>query len=609
MKFNPEQKKIIDHIQGPLAVLANPGTGKTRSITERTVKLIKDDYAKDKQILSITFTNKARNEMRERLEERLGKNRVNIYTFHGFGSRLIREFGDLIDINPNFTIIDDQPILSYLKKEWAASFNFPDFKISSLFYLIADAANYNETFSSYLESKTYSKNLKKAIEQTQERYEKWKKKNNVLDLGDLQRKALDVIRAGAKEKLKQRYKFIMVDEFQDTNQIQLEIIKEIAEHKNIVIVGDMRQCIYAWRGAEPRNVQYFIDHFSAPIINLSKNYRSCTEIVKTYNNLIANSKINLGAPTQATTEKTGIVKNFIFDDDYREVEGVLKLIKELRTKVKCKYDDIAILYRTNALSKQFEDAFHVWNIPYQLIGSKSFYDRREVREFLSLFKWLYNPNDLMSLINISKMAKCGVGEKGINSVFGTYFGDEEIQFEDLEKIIEKLPPKQQKFFQFLLNLRNSPLNQIADKFLDEYKVISRLQVEDKKKNETRADNIISIQNNLTENSHWTLEEFLEIYCVEREEDDPDDTDGIYLMTIHKSKGLEFRAVILVGFDEKLLPHEMGMNTEDELEEERRAAYVALSRAKEFLVISSAKFRKLTYNKEFTPSRFLGELNL
>ena len=609
MDFNPQQKDIIKHVEGPLAVLANPGTGKTRSIVERATQLIQKHNVRDSQILLITFTNKAKKEMNERLEQKLGRNNVYVTTFHSFGARVIREFGySTLGVEKNFTILDDRQILTFLKKHWEAKYSQLDFSPNSLLYLINDNSNYTLPFENYVSDKGYDVKLTSAIIETYEAYNNWKIQNSTLDLADLQTKALEIVQTDVGKILNNRYKHIMVDEFQDTNEIQLELVKVLARHRNVVIVGDMRQCIYAWRGAQPLNINYFIKHFDAPIINLNRNYRSAGKIINCYNKLIEKSTVKFGAETVPSTSKQGLVKYFKFEDDEAETKAVINIIKEIKQKTKCGYNDFAVLYRTNALSKNFEDAFRIFNIPYELIGSHSFYDRKEVQEFLSLFRWLHNPKDLNSLLRVSSMTKSGVGEKTILQ-FYNQLEESDLTHNSYESNLEKASPKLQSLLRFLLGLRKKKPFEIANTFLSNYNILERIRTEDKKKNETRADNIQMLLETIKQNYFLTLENLLDNLCVEKPNDDASEEDKVHLMTIHKSKGLEFRTVFLIGFDECILPHEMGMGSESDLEEERRAAYVAISRAKEFLVLTSATYRPNTKSKTFKPSRFLADLDI
>jgi len=609
MKFNAEQFEIIKHKTGPLAVMANPGTGKTATICSRTIELIKKGDCKDYQILLITFTNKAKNEMKERLEKALGKNGVRVYTFHGFGAVLLREFGTLIDIKKNYTIIDESETISWLKKE----LNVANSKITpkQVIFYFQDSQNYDKDFYKYLDDKGADFETKEFLDPLHKKYTEWKRALNTVDLGDLQTLALKLIREKIQKQIEKKYRFMMVDEFQDTNQIQLELVKEICQnHKNIIIVGDMRQGIYSWRGAEPKNIGNFVEYFDSKVINLNKNYRSCKSIIATYNKLIDKSHHNFGAPTAATKSKSGLVKYFTFEDDIIEAEAIYKFIEELQRKVGLRLGEIAILYRTNALSRSFEDLFRRNQVPYQLIGSKSFYDRREVKDFLSFFKWMYNPADVAAAVRFATMTKCGVGQKTIENVYTEHFASKDrITFDDFNKVLGLLRPKAESFFSYLVSLSKKKLVTIAEDFLNKYKVISRLKEQDRKKNETRADNVISLLNLLKQNPNWSLQEFLDSFCLEKPKDDPDDDDNkISLLTIHKSKGLEFRAVFLIGFDEGILPHSMSIE-EGNIEEERRAAYVAFSRAEEFLVITSSRFRTLAYNRSYTTSRFFQDIEL
>ena len=615
--LNDKQKEAVLADDGPVLILAGAGSGKTSVLTTKIAYLIEEKGANPKNILAITFTNKAAREMKERIIKMVGSKAydMQISTFHSFGLRIIRENYERLGYEKNFTIIDSDDSLTLIKKIMK-ELNIDTTRCNPKFIKNNISSCKNEMMTP---SRYKSLAVDEVSEITYKVYEKYQealKRNNSLDFDDLLtmpvmlfNKYKDVL-----DSYQELFKYVFIDEYQDTNEAQYILSKMIsAKYKNICVVGDEAQSIYSWRGANYKNILNFEkDYKDAKVILLEQNYRSTKMILNAANSVIKNNINKKDKNLWTLNEEGEKIKYIKANDEKDEASYVTKEIKELKNKG-VNLDDIAVLYRTNAQSRTIEEGFLNSNIPYRIVGAFAFYSRKEIKDLLAYLKLIYNTKDDISLLRIINYPKRGIGSKTVDnlsmesvlngtSIFDTIKSGKELEFKrQIEEMID------------LSN--NLSLTETIDMVLNKSGIKKELESEHTLEADIRLENLNefkSISKTFEEESGIaSLEEFLnEVSLVsDVNEQKNDDTSKVTLMTIHAVKGLEFDYVFVIGMEENIFPHVNSSFEEEGLEEERRLCYVAITRAKKKLYLLNA-LRRTLFGKTSVnmPSRFISEID-
>ena len=610
--LNEMQLKAIKHKDGPLLILAGAGSGKTRVLTTKIAYLIKEEVL-PYNILAITFTNKAANEMKERIEALVGKTNITACTFHSFGVKILRENYKELGYDSNFVIMDSDDTLTLIKKI-LKDMNI-DPKVFSP-YLIRNkiSSNKNEFVMPDEYKKFVYGELEDVVHKVYVKYQEILFKNNSVDFDDLLILPIKLFKKNQEilNKYQERYKYILIDEYQDTNQAQYLLSKMIADkYRNICVSGDFDQAIYMFRGANFRNILNFEkDYKDCEVVLLEQNYRSTKNILDAANSVIKNNDQRKDKNLWSDNKEGSKLTYFKAFDETDEVFYIIRKIKELiNNGVSLK--EIAILYRTNAQSRVFEQEFLRENIPFRIIGSFYFYSRKEIKDLLSYLRLINNLKDDVSLLRVINSPKRGIGNKTISDLEQKAIFYNSTIFDAIES------GKEVVFKNIILELiedsKTCSLTELIDKVLDKSGMRQSLKEEHSLEADIRLENLEefkSVTKAFEENvGIISLDEFLlEVALVSDIEEYKDDPNRVTLMTVHSVKGLEFPYVFISGLEEGLFPHMNSMNSKDELEEERRLMYVALTRAKEKLFLTNTK-RRMIYGRE-TPSissRFIGEI--
>ncbi len=614
MTLNDKQLEAVEHKDGPCLVLAGAGSGKTKVLTQRIINLINSGVS-PYNILAITFTNKAAKEMRNRVENELGSITDSIFigTFHSFGLRILRENYIDIGYTSNITILDTDDAKAIVKRILKENGYDPaKYEIRTIINKISSAKNDGISPDEY--TKLFLNDLDIVIGLVYKEYTKLLKDNNSVDFDDLLLKPVELLKKNKiiLEKYQERFKYILVDEYQDTNSIQYELCKLLASrYKNIFVVGDANQSIYSFRNADYRNILNFEkDYKNTKVILLEENYRSTNNILKAANSVIKNNsegkKLNLWS-----SKRDGELIDYIrCEDEIKEANFVINKIKDLISNG-YKYSDIAVLYRTNAQSRVVEDAFVRNNIPHNIIGSYYFYNRKEIKDLIAYLKLIYNPCDSVSLERIINVPKRGIGAKSIEnlrkkatenniSMFDAINSGKELEF---KKMILKLQ-------EFSLN---GNLSDLIEEILSTTGLRMEYEINKSLENEAKVENLNEFKTvalMFEESGIYDLQTFLEnIALVSDRGQYNNDGDEVSIMTLHSAKGLEFNVVFLLGMEEGLFPHNRSFNSLSNLEEERRLCYVGITRAKEKLYLLSARQRTIFGKTSGTiESRFIREIN-
>ena len=611
--LNESQYEAVVNTEGPVLVLAGAGSGKTRVVTYKIAYLVKEIGVNPFNILAITFTNKAANEMKERAEELLERsiNGMWIGTFHSICVRILRKH-----YSSNFTIYDTQDSLNLIKRIVKdRNLDSDQFKPKSIKNRISDFKNKGmgvKEFQEFAGSDFYLKIVGEVFFD----YEAAMKEANALDFDDLLLKTVKLFEANPSvcEEYSKKFDYIFVDEYQDVNDIQYKFIKAISHvHNNLTVVGDENQSIYAFRGANLENILNFERDFKgAKVIYLNQNYRSTKSILDAANHLILNNPQKYKRELLATKADDEKVKcyNLMTGDD--EAYKVLEIIEKLKDDGE-KYSDIAILYRTNNQSRAFEDVFVRNSVPYEIIGGIRFYDRKEVKDVLAYLKLLNNPFDSVSFERIVNTPRRGVGPKTLGDLNEYRLVTGKDYFETLSDIGTKSAKKFGEDFIRVREVMNDvPLSELVDIVLEKSEYLKELKVSKNPEDESRVQNVYEFVSYVKEyeekNPESELSEMLNEISLLSDIDQSKEEDKVVLMTVHSSKGLEFRNVFVVGLEEGLFPSRMSMEDEKDVEEERRLFYVALTRARDRLFLTSADSRMIygqtIYSKN---SRFLEEI--
>lgn len=611
--LNESQYEAVVNTEGPVLVLAGAGSGKTRVVTYKIAYLVKEIGINPFNILAITFTNKAANEMKERAEELLERsiNGMWIGTFHSICVRILRKH-----YSSNFTIYDTQDSVNLIKRIIKdRNLDSDQFKPKSIKNRISDFKNKGmgvKEFQEFAGSDFYLKIVGEIFFD----YEAAMKEANALDFDDLLLKTVKIFEANPSvcEEYSSKFDYIFVDEYQDVNDIQYKFIKAISHvHNNLTVVGDENQSIYAFRGANLENILNFERDFKgAKVIYLNQNYRSTKSILDAANHLILNNPQKYKRELLATKADDEKVKcyNLMTGDD--EAYKVLEIIENLKDSGE-KYSDIAILYRTNNQSRAFEDVFVRNSVPYEIIGGIRFYDRKEVKDVLAYLKLLNNPFDSVSFERIVNTPRRGVGPKTLGDLNEYRLVTGKDYFETLSDIGTKSAKQFGEDFIKIRELMNDvTLSELVEIVLEKSEYLKELKVSKNPEDESRVQNVYEFVSYVKEyenkNPESELSEMLNEISLLSDIDQSKEEDKVVLMTVHSSKGLEFRNVFVVGLEEGLFPSRMSMEDEKDVEEERRLFYVALTRARDRLFLTSADSRMIygqtIYSKN---SRFLEEI--
>lgn len=614
MTLNDKQLEAVEHKDGPCLVLAGAGSGKTKVLTQRIINLI-DSGVSPYNILAITFTNKAAKEMRNRVENELGSITDSIFigTFHSFWLRILRENYIDIGYTSNITILDTDDAKAIVKRILKENGYDPaKYEIRTIINKISSAKNDGISPDEY--TKLFLNDLDIVIGLVYKEYTKLLKDNNSVDFDDLLLKPVELLKKNKiiLEKYQERFKYILVDEYQDTNSIQYELCKLLAsKYKNIFVVGDANQSIYSFRNADYRNILNFEkDYKNAKVILLEENYRSTNNILKAANSVIKNNsegkKLNLWS-----SKRDGELIDYIrCEDEIKEANFVINKIKDLISNG-YKYSDIAVLYRTNAQSRVVEDAFVRNNIPHNIIGSYYFYNRKEIKDLIAYLKLIYNPCDSVSLERIINVPKRGIGAKSIENLRKKATENNISMFDAIDS------GKELEFKKMILKLQEFSLNANLSDLIEEILSTTGLRMEyeinKSLENEAKVENLNEFKTvalMFEESGIYDLQTFLEnIALVSDRGQYSNDGDEVSIMTLHSAKGLEFNVVFLLGMEEGLFPHNRSFNSLSDLEEERRLCYVGITRAKEKLYLLSARQRTIFGKTSGTiESRFIREIN-
>lgn len=629
--LNPEQRKAATHVDGPLLILAGAGSGKTATMTHRIAYLIEQGVS-PYQILAVTFTNKAAGEMRERVEKLVGRcPGMWIMTFHAMSLRILREHCERIGYQHNFVVydtIDQKTLIKTIMKEQNI-----DAKLYPQAYLSAAISKQKEHDVSpreYLE--TEADNFRsKVIGSVYRAYQEQLKRNNAMDFDDLLVNALHVLRDNPDilADYQHRFRYILVDEYQDTNHIQYEIIRLLAKaRQNLCVVGDDDQCIYQWRGADISNILNFEKDFpQARVIKLEQNYRSYGNILAAAHSVIRNNRGRKAKKLWTDKEAGNKIVYRRCDSDKEEAYYIAQEIDLLKNGQRT-YDDFAILYRTNAQSRLFEDALKRRGIPYQILSGFSFYERKETKDMICYMRLVVNPADDLALKRVINEPKRGIGAVTLGKLeaLARIHGLSLLDILSQDEISYSLPAKAQKAVGEMVRIirlcaqekENLRVSDIYDQLLVKSGYLKALEAEDTQEAASRIENLMDFKSFIYDyekekedtDEKATLEEFLEKVATNGDADKMEEGTGkVTLMTMHSAKGLEFPIVFLPGMEDGLFPGHRALDNENGMEEERRLCYVGMTRAKEKLFLTGASYRVLYGHGEYTrESTFLRELD-
>ncbi|ENH95729.1 ATP-dependent DNA helicase [Gracilibacillus halophilus YIM-C55.5] len=627
--LNQKQQEAVKHTEGPLLIMAGAGSGKTRVLTHRIAYLLGEKEVSPRNILAITFTNKAAREMKERITDLVGSRGADMWvsTFHSMCVRILRRDIDRIGYSRNFSIIDGSDQLTLVKnilKE--KNIDTKQFQPRACLGAISGAKNELVTPETYNES--VNNFYERQIGEVYQEYQKRLRKNQVLDFDDLIMQTIHLFQRVPEvlEYYQRRFQYIHVDEYQDTNHAQYYLVKQLASRfQNLCVVGDSDQSIYAWRGADISNILSFEkDYPNARVVMLEQNYRSTQSILEAANHVIQH---NTGRkPKNLWTQNNEGTNIHYYQARTEREEGlfVANRIEELIDEKEYHHKDIAILYRTNAQSRAIEETFMKANIPYQMIGGTKFYDRKEIKDLLAYLRLIVNPDDDISFARIVNEPKRGIGKTSMDKL-EAYAAAHDISFYtavqeiDFVGVSAKAAKALMNFGQMIKNWTQQQEFLTATDMVEE--VITQtgyeeMLINDKSlESQTRLENIEefkTVTKHFEEtNEDKTLVSFLtdlalvsDIDRVDEEEND----DKVTMMTLHAAKGLEFPVVFLIGMEENVFPHSRSIMDEEQMQEERRLAYVGITRAEEMLHVSHARMRTLFGNVNQNPvSRFIDEM--
>jgi len=632
-ELNPAQREAVEAIEGPVLILAGPGSGKTRVIAHRVAYLIKVCGVSPHRIMAVTFTNKAAREMVERLKRLIGERIVGdltIGTFHAICARILRQAGKAIDVDPRFVIYDDEDQISLLKRAiQEIGLDPKQYAPRAISSAISAAKSGTITPQEYIKStRSY---FEEVVGRVYELYQATLTESNALDFDDLLMKAVQLFRNSPETlaKYQSRYLHILVDEFQDTNLVQYELIKQLGgQRHNICVVGDPDQSIYSWRFADLRNILSFEkDYPEAKVVLLEQNYRSTRLILETASHVISANQQR--KPKKLWTdneagEMTNIVETYT---EQEEAQFVVSEIERLVEGGKAKLGDCAVMYRTNAQSRALEEAFIRYGTPYKLVAGTRFYERREVKDIIAYLRFIQNPKDSVSLLRIINVPGRGIGQKSQSQLSSWANSLGVSQYEALKLIAKPDKDEQQPHFNSRIVKALAGFQELMQELIDRSQELGLVDLFDlvikktgyeeyllgEKDGEERWENILELRTVAQEYRHLESGEgltvFLESVTLVSDVDGLDETvDAVTLVTLHQAKGLEFPVVFIVGVEDGILPHFKSLADPQQMEEERRLCYVGITRAKQRVYLVYAFRRSLMGSQMVTtPSRFLKDI--
>ena len=629
--LNERQKEAAMCTEGPLLILAGAGSGKTATMTHRIAYLIEKGISPYK-ILAVTFTNKAAAEMRQRVERLTGVcPGMWILTFHSMGLRILRENYEAAGYEKNFVVydtVDQKALLKNILKD--LNVDPKEYPVNYIGAIISKEKEADRSPQEYLEEE--GENFKsKIIYSVYREYQSRLRKNNAMDFDDLLRNTLHLLRdyPDILGEYQRRFLYIMVDEYQDTNHIQYEIIKMLAAaSRNLCVVGDDDQCIYQWRGADIRNILDFEKDFKeARVIKLEQNYRSCGNILSAAHSVIRNNKGRKAKKLWTEQEEGHKIVYTRCDNDKEEASYVARQIQLMEGPYRS-FDDFAVLYRTNAQSRLFEDALRRQMIPYQVLSGFSFYERKETKDMISYMRLVVNPKDDMAFLRIINEPKRGIGPKSIEKlkVLAEVQGKSMMEVISDPEVAAGLPAKagvsvmnMARVIELCREERdNLRISDIYDLLLVRTGYLKSLEDQNTIEAEGRIENLMDFKSFIydfekekeAQGEEATLEEFLEKIATDGDADKYQSESGkVTLMTLHSAKGLEFPVVFMPGMEDGLFPGHRAMDSEEKMEEERRLCYVGMTRAKERLFLTGAAYRVIYGQGDYArESTFLRELD-
>jgi len=610
--LNKEQIEAVKTIDGPVLVMAGAGSGKTKVLTTRIAYLIEEGIP-SYNILAITFTNKAAAEMRDRVSNLIGDVSSFIGTFHSLGVRIIRENHDILGLPNNFTIIDSDDTNTIIKK-LLKEMNLDSKQYSSSYVRNRISFIKNQMLTDGELDRLFNTPMDKVVVEVYHRYNNKLKTSASVDFDDLLLLPVNLFkeRKDILEYYQDKYRYILIDEYQDTNPVQYKLSVMLSnKYKNIFVVGDMNQSIYAFRQADFRNISNFEKDFKgAKVIKLEHNYRSTNNILSAANEVIKHNTERKDLKLFSDNGDGVKIKYMRAYDEKHEIALVIDEIKHLLSEG-YKNEDIAILYRTNAQSRAIEDVFLAKGIPYKVFGSYYFYNRKEIKDLISYLRLIYNPHDEISLRRVINTPKRGIGESAIAAI------EERAKQQNISMFDALETRKELEFKEIIEDLikrsESLSLTELIDEVLERSGMKKELESSKALEDEIRLENLMEVKSITASFEERTgsanLGDFLEeVSLIADISNHTEDGDVVTLMTLHSAKGLEFPVVFLVGMEEGLFPHNMSL-MENNLEEERRLCYVGITRAKERLYLTNAK-RRMLYGKENMniPSRFISEID-
>jgi len=625
--LNPEQQKAVKTTEGPLLILAGAGSGKTKTLTHRVAYLVKNQLATSSQILGVTFTNKAAKEMRERVANLLGDNAEHrsfmpyMGTFHSMCVKILRIDGQYIGLPSNFVIFDESDrtalIKQLAKQQSIDEKQFPSRMIGSL---ISSAKN--ELLSPAEYKGIASTPNQKTASRIFPLYEKGLRDQQALDFDDLIGRTVSLLENNpeVRERWRRQFKYILIDEYQDTNAAQYKLIKLFTnENKNICVVGDDWQSIYSWRGADFKNILNFErDYPKATIIKLEQNYRSTKLILDAAHAVIMKNKDRSDKKLWTSAKDGQPVQMVQVQNERAEGEAIIRRIQTYVDMHLRKYHDFAVLYRTNAQSRSIEEQFVRYGIPYKIVGGVRFYDRAEIKDIIGYLRLIYQPEDLVSFSRVVNVPSRGIGAKSMQNfldwrIMESLTLDEAFKNIDTAPLMAKAKNALKDFIGVVQSLRTAseelPVAVLIDKLLKATDYLKHLD-DGSVQSEARQENVKELMSVAKAYSEVGLSSFLEEVALVSDLDGLNNSnDSVTLMTLHAAKGLEFPVVFMPGMEESIFPHSRALFDQSEMEEERRLCYVGMTRAREELFMMYTDSRILYGGLQHNPpSRFLGEID-
>lgn len=623
-KLNAEQIKPVTDTEGAVLVLAGAGSGKTRVLTSRIAYLVEEKGVYPSSILAITFTNKAANEMKERLSKMVdGAESMWICTIHSMCVRILRLYADRLGYNKNFSIYSETERAAVIKKAFAECGLDDDKLLKNVKFHVANAKMLGRTPEEYAQEYADQKGIADIV-RVYKAYCEHLKKNNALDFDDLLTETLRLLETDkdALEYLSGKFRYIHVDEFQDTNRVQYEIVKLLSyEHGNLFAVGDDDQSIYGWRGAKIENILNFEKDFpGAKVYKLERNYRSTKKILQLANTVIRNNGRRKDKVLWTENEEGAEPQYFQAESENDEALYVARTISDIMNRGDSSFSDFAILMRINALTRAYEQEFAKYNIPYRVFGGFKFYERKEIKDLLGYLRIINNPFDSEAVLRVINVPKRGIGQKTVETL-ERYAAENDLSVYDAVLDVDELDlnagskQKVKAFGALLKELVIKGTEMSADELIRDVindSAILTMYADDSDESINKKANIDEFVNSVDEfcklNKGATLSDFLNQVTLSSDTDDMNDEEYVTIATIHSVKGLEFKNVFVVGMEENIFPVSRAAYDDNELEEERRLMYVAITRARERLYFTRSRSRYLYGERSMTlPSRFIKEV--